>query len=178
MFIDVCFPNKNEKKFLEIAKSISTEDLLFLYKSKKDEENYFGYLGGDSKKIAIKLKPLERVLSKDQKQHYFYCDDKKGTFHAPTKKVNQVVFKELAEKNKFLVLPFSCLLKNHPRHVEQLAFVVGLCKKYGVNMFFSSFATTPYELRSKYELLSFAKLMGADRKNLKINLDMFVDFLN
>ena len=37
MFIDVCFPNKNEKDFVNTAKKLNTGGLIFVY----DDTNSF-----------------------------------------------------------------------------------------------------------------------------------------
>ena len=158
MFIDVCFSNNNEKDFVKIANKLKTDSLIFLDKNTLKSKN-------------VKAKFSNKFKSSKLKTVYFFDYGKKN-FHTPIK-LNQVFFKEI-KKNSIVALPFNTIL-NNKNVLEQLRFIVKLCQKYNVGMCVASFAQSPYELRSKTDLLIFAKLLSV--RNPKDCVSSLHDFI-
>lgn len=79
------------------------------------------------------------------------------------------MIKELASESKKLVISFNLILTNrsNAKIIERLFFIIKLCKKYGVPVFITSFANSPYELRSKKELFDVSAFFGLKEKFLK-----------
>ena len=57
MFVDIAFPERNEKKFIDIAKKLGTKNLIFVYKNvpelnivSKGVKIYFGLLTDGKKR--------------------------------------------------------------------------------------------------------------------------------
>ena len=78
-----------------------------------------------------------------------------------------------------VALSFYHLLNcvKNPRLLEELTFIVTLCEKYNVKMCIASFARLPTELRTKIDLISMAKLIGMNTKNVKKSFSSLHNFL-
>jgi len=167
MFVDICFSNENEKEFVEIANKLKIPCLIFF--NNKKVKSYYGSLE--------KIKKIE--LSSDFKvtkaKTIYYYDYGKKNFHAPLKSINHVNIKEIKQNKSIVALPFSSLFQRK-KVFEQLKFIVRLCQKYNVSMCVTSFAHSPYELKSKSDLMSFAKMLGI--KNVKKSFYSLYDFLS
>ena len=195
MFIDVCFPNKNEKDFVNTAKKLNTGGLIFVY----DDTNSFqkNFIESTEIKTYSGLLLSEKNRKKDpfdlcfsntfslgknahKKTVYFHeTDNEKHSFHAPLKSINQVIIKDIKKNNAMVALSFHQLLrcKKNPGIFEELTFVVKLCEKYNVKMCIASFARLPTELRSKIDLISVLRFLGMNTKNVKKSFSSLHNFL-
>ena len=179
MFVDVCFPKDNEKEFIEIADKLGTGGLVFLYdvKTKIPEiknskikiwQFYLNNNPGYNKKNIVFRNNLDKITKKKQIIYFYDGFEKiKKNFHAPSKNITQVKIKTLKEQENMFGISFSHLLKSSPEEIETVKFIVKLCAKYKLKMFFASFAEKPVLLRAKSELLSVMKEI--DIKNQKNN---------
>ncbi len=142
MYIDIVFPNRNEKKFLDIAKKLKYNGLCFVYefKAKQDflksekkikqlqkKTNLQLYVGLLAKpKQVVKAKQLaDLVLVNSSKNDRYVLEKTKAdllfgfelspgadSVHHRNSGLNQVLCK-LANKNKIMVaVPFSMILKS------------------------------------------------------------------
>jgi len=172
MFTDVCFPKNNEEKFIEIAKKLSINSLLFIYEDKirkfVDKDIKIFQI---SKKSKLIFTNKLNFHSKKKKVYYFDNFINKKNFHAPSKIITQVHTKEFDTFG----FSFSYFLKK--RDMELFKFLFVLLKKYNKNVFFASFAKFPYELRSESNLISFAKLIGCDSKIENLGFVFLSDYL-
>lgn len=183
MFVDVCFPNNNEKTFIEIAKKLNTRAICFVYeklpKEKIQDKEIKIYYGSvlEDKNAYIFLSEIPRNISKNPKQHY-YCGPfiENPYFHAPVTSINQVIAKELKNKEKLVGISFNSLLKT--KQLEKTRFIVELFEKYNVDLFIASFATSPYELRNMLELKAFSGLLKMNTKAIKNSLNSLSHFFN
>ena len=182
MFIDVCFPNNNEEMFIEIAKSLSTPRLCFVYDDKnkykeirdKEIETYSGLLVENhtnrktSKQILFSNNISRNITNKNIILYYETKSKERRSFHAPLKSINQVIIKELKEKQICLGVSIHHMLnsRNNPEIIEQVSFIFKLCKKYDLDLFVASFARSPYQLRSMAQLESVLKTIGLNNKSV------------
>ena len=164
MFVDICYPKNNEDKFIEIANKLSTKELCFVY----DKHVYY------KKRINLKVESLSREIKKNI--IYYYEPDNRFGFHAPVKNINQVVMKNLAATNPILGISFNSIQKN-PKSINQIKFVIDLAKKYNIDVFFASFAHSPFKLRSKNELASVLNIIGVNKLLIKSNSSILSTYL-
>ena len=115
--------------------------------------------GGDEKvnRLAVESKKVDILLSPE-------INNKRDFLFFRNSGLNQVLCK-LANKNKISIgFNFSDILnsngKERSKILGRMTQNVKLCKKYKVNMVFSSFAKDKYDLRSKSILSSFSKILG------------------
>jgi RNase P/RNase MRP subunit p30 len=166
MFVDVCFPNKNEEKFIEIAKKLKTKSLCFVYDSpskakmieNKKIKIYYGFLSGRVGGSLNFSSDFPAGIFSMKNTVFFIRDFKhdKRSFFTPLSSINQVIIKEVCAKENSLAfgLPLMTKSKMHPKKISQLSFVMGLCEKYNVTSIIGSFAYSPFELRSEKELFT------------------------
>ena len=114
-----------------------------------------------------------KILGKKCVFYYDYRTSK--NFHAPLKTVNQVLIKDIKRHNNVVALPFYQILKY--KQIEEQKFIMKLCQKYDVKLCIASFAHYPKELRSKYDLLSIARSLGMNTKNVKKSISSLYKFI-
>jgi len=187
MFIDVCFPNKNESEFIRIAGRLSTKSLLFVYDDtadiKKTQDGfilkYYGlhFSRKNNRKNPILLYDRFETDLIPGALYYFRGEEGKRKFNAPFP-ISQVKIKEFKEKGCMLGISFDYLLSSvyNPDIIEKVCFFIGLCNKYKVRVFFASFAKAPYRLRGRRELESILRFITDDpgkNKDVFENLSLF-----
>jgi len=187
MFQDVCFPKNNEQEFVEIAKKLGTDSLIFVYEftNMKDLEKIKQNFSVISDfKVDIGLLVNDKTIQKLQNtNHYIFAktpsknlieskktyilydfelQDKPDFLHHRNSGLNQVIANEVKEKGNILAFSFSTYLNSLNKGViiGRMKQNAKISKKYKLNNFVLSFAKHPYELRSKHELESFRKLIG------------------
>jgi len=161
--MDIAFPKKNEKRFLEIASRLNIE-VKFAYSFK-------GNFKVDN--ILISNKGTRKNFEDKQIKMFFDLEDLPGrdSLHQRSSGLNQILAKIAHDKGKVVGFNFSAILNASD---EKRALLLGrmrqnvkLCRKYKVKMFIGSFASDPYELRSKYELRAFGVMLGMNPKEIK-----------
>lgn len=164
--MDIAFADKNEKKFLEVAKKLDKK-IEFAYKHK---ENY--KLG----EIIISNKG-ERKNFEDKKIKLFFDlenKDERDFIHQRNSGINHILAKIAHDKEKIIGFNFSTILNSKPEKRAQLLGRmrqnVKLCRKYKVKTFLGSFASEPFELRSDYELRAFGFMIGMNPREVKYSL--------
>jgi hypothetical protein len=165
---DICFPKNNEEKYVEIARKLSIESLIFVYEREpvKTEGHCNGLLVRDNVKgkADFFFSKLPAKTVRKNIIYFFEGTEEKRSFHFPMRSITQVGVKEL--RNSVVGISFNHILKN-PAGFERLSHFVRMCNKYKVNMFVASFARHPFELRGKRELMAFSKLIGINSRNNK-----------
>jgi hypothetical protein len=172
MGMNLCFPDENEKEYLDVAKRLSLSCLWFLYNDlkeinrRKDEKIkiYYGItrenadaLNGEIDFILCSL--LKSGANKGKKIIYYvgidYLDN-----------LTQVKIKEILDTNKKVIVPLNLVLEaeKSPRLVEKTIFLIHLFKKYNIDFCVSNFANSPYELRSEKEVLSVCDFLGVKKR--------------
>lgn len=139
MYIDIVFPNRNEKRFLDIAKKLDYNGICFVYefKAKQDYEKkkkqlqkktnlevFIGLLA-KPKQVTKAKKQTDLVLVKSSKNDRYVLEKTKAdilfglelyprpdSMHHRNSGLNQVLCK-LANKNRIMIaIPFSMILKS------------------------------------------------------------------
>ncbi|MEM3373722.1 MAG: hypothetical protein QXE31_00730 [Candidatus Woesearchaeota archaeon] len=172
-FIDTCFPNNNESLFIEVAKKIETNGLIFIY-----EKNY----NQNEKKFEKKNNEIiiyNFILKKDiflfndniknLKNKLCFIGDK---FKLPDR-LTQVYVKNIKENNIKLIISPK-ILKINSYELNKYILFLKLCKKYNVDLYISSLAENPYELKEKRLLFSFMNFITKDTCYSKKSLNLIL----
>ncbi len=140
---------KNAKEALKQIQQARQQKLLTVYKPVSEELLRF----------VLEKTPVEMVLGAEQ----IHGQD---ALHYPRAGLDQIVCKIAADKGKILAFSGSDLLKARDRSqlLGRMIFNIGLCQKYNVKMFFSTFAQDKWELRAAHDLLALWKVLGGKGK--------------
>ncbi|MFH1771096.1 MAG: RNase P subunit p30 family protein [archaeon] len=185
MFIDIAIPSGNEEEFIEKAKALGTNGLIFLYEKddKKNLEKIKKLTSKDFKVFSAvidKMSPkYDFIFSKGERQYFenkkidviFNLENnfKKDKHHYRNSGLNQVLC-SLAKENKItLGFNFNLILKSEDSEmmVGRMKQNVHMSKKYKVKMLIASFAKKPAELRYWSDLISFGIILGMNPKIAK-----------
>ena len=187
MFIDAVLPKNNEKEFIDMAKKLKIDSLIFIYpfinqndieeKRKKlidfkDIKVEIGVLVDE--KLVMKLQNTnDYIFSKtpslsliENKKSYIFYDfelqDKPDFLHHRNSGLNQVIANEMKDKGKIFAFSFSTYLNstNKGLILGRMKQNAKITKKYKINTEVLSFAKKPYEMRSKHEIDAFKKMIG------------------
>lgn len=96
----------------------------------------------------------------------------KDSMHHVRGGLDQVLCKIAAEKGKVVAFSLHDLLQanNKGALLARMKFNIKLCQKYKVKTFFSTFASTKWELRSAKDMEAMWRVMGGTGSNLRLNL--------
>jgi len=187
--MDICFPKKNQEKFVSIAEKLNKKELYFVHPYQKNISKLKSNLKklqkttkiklglgliASSKKI-IKAKKLsdfvitesgfkdQHTLEKLKPSLIFNLESssRKDKPHYRYSGLNQVLCKLAAKNNITIGFSFSELLNSKKRHILLGRIIQNLrfCKKYNCKVLFGSFAKNPFELRSDKQLQSLNRLL-------------------
>ncbi|MBN2422554.1 hypothetical protein JXB41_04965 [Candidatus Woesearchaeota archaeon] len=203
MFIDICFPQDNEEQFIKIAGRLGTKALCFVYESNTDfdvinaklNKLKFKYYVGITIKNSRDLNKINNnrniVMTEDNSRsfvetkkinmHYnFENVSKKDFLHYRNSGLNQVLCKVLQEKNKLIGLSFSNILNSSCKPVLFGRYIQNarLLKKYNCKFVIASFASQPYELRSRKALISLGICLNFNLRFVKEAMANLNSFFN
>jgi len=200
MKIDIVFPNKNEKEFIELAEKLDWDGLCFIYKlkdikkakedlkqlNKETKLNLFTGIIVEPRDIQKAKKISDFVISKstEKDQHILEKSPpdllygmefvaKKDPTHFRASGLNQILCK-LAKKNNVIIpIPLKLIISSEekPKILGRIMQNIKLCKKYKVSQSICSFAEKPYELKSSNDLMSFLITLGMDIPNAKKSIN-------
>jgi len=167
MFVDICIPKNNEKKFIEIAEKLGTKALLFLYDKKPKDLNDLQKetkvkLFFDSKK-NFAVGERKNVENKNIKFLYGFEElEEKDSVHYRRSGMNQVIGKLMKDKKKILVIDMEKIIsaKRNEVLLGRLKQNLVLAKKYKLDLIICSFATKPENLRSGKDYEALIRVMG------------------
>ncbi|MEK6857804.1 MAG: RNase P subunit p30 family protein [Nanoarchaeota archaeon] len=186
--LDIIFPNENEKEFLETARSLGYNQLIFVYtdaKKVRKTENSFSALLVDENKVKQYKGKADFIIVKaheDINRHSiekmkpdimfgFEESERTDTMHQRYSGLNNVLC-ELVFRNKVrVVFSFNSILNSSG---AQRAVIFGrmmqnisLCRKYKVKTLVGSFAKQTSEMRSAKDLQSLFITLGMHPKEAK-----------
>lgn len=186
--IDIVFPRNNEKEFIELAKVLGFDELIFVYSNKADF--YHGALG-----IVIHNALLcgEKKVQKDffcfvrNPEDARYVFEKSSPFcvfglevqsrdfmHHRGSGFNHVMARFAAEKGVHLGFSFRSILNSssvqRAQIIGRLKQNIRLARKYRVKTIIASFAESPFEMRSPHDLANFFAVLGMHPKEAKDSL--------
>jgi len=180
MFTDIVIPENNEEDFIDMAKKLGIDKLIFCYRFSdfdkytiKDRNIEKGIIT-DSRDIRKAKKKCDFVISNSNDRYVFDNPPNlvfeleklygKDSMHFRNSGMNQVLFK-IAHKNKIkLGVSLSMILnssqKNIPVLMGRMMQNIKLARKYKVDIKIASFARTPYEMRPAEDLKNFLNLFS------------------
>lgn len=174
-FIDICFPKNNEISFIEVAKKIKTNGLIFVY----EKEVYRKKLNASNERkyedILIYRFCIEKdifLFNEKYKKKLCFIDD---NYKFP-EKITQVFVKRIKE-NKLILGISPWFLKSNIPTISRYRLFLKLCKKYNVDLFISSLAKNPFELKEKRQLNSILNIFVKDTSYSKKALNIIEEYL-
>lgn len=187
--MDVVFPRNNEKEFIELARTLGFDELVFVYQSKADF-----FRSASNIKIHNALLCGEKKVQKD-----FFCFvrnpedarfvfEKSGPFcvfdlelqlkdfiYHRGSGFNHVMARFAAEKGVHLGFSFRSVLDSssvqRAQIIGRLKQNIRLARKYKVKTIVASFAQSPFEMRSPHDLANFFTVLGMHPKEAKDSLN-------
>jgi len=195
MYLDVVFPNKNEKEFIEQAIKLGYSGLIFIYqdktklpdKEKLKQPNFQIFYGtslvkpnpSQSKKYDLIISEIPKdkearaqVENKSMDILFNLENNQREDFlHQRNSGLNHIFCKLAKEKNIQIGISLSNLLNQRPilisKTLGRIRQNLRICRKYGVKTIFASFAKSPLELRSPQDMHSFFNILFNDEKIAK-----------
>lgn len=195
--MDIVFPDKNEKEFVEIAEKLGFKGLVFVYQdaSKCADAQKLGAklkiitaLVADQKKIQQARQKSKLVFMKSTGDDRFAFEKSKPDLvfeleevqkhdyiHQRASGLNHILC-DLAKKNNVGIgFSFSSLLNCsgmlRAQIIGRMQQNVSLCRKYKNKVVIASFARNPYDMRAPSDLMSFFIAIGMHQKEAKDGLE-------
>lgn len=178
---DIVFPGGNENEFIEMAKRLGYDSLVFVYEDKKKIRKFTSSF---PVKTAI-LCPPKKIHGTNSAGHLSFVrghgtareaiersahcifgieDERRDSMHYRRSGLNQVLCKLANSKGVAVGFSFAEIL-NTRRWKRSLVLGrmmqnIRLCRKYKVKMLIGSFADDPMKMRSAHDLRSFFHVIG------------------
>lgn len=195
--IDIIFPDRNEKEFVEVAEKLGYKGLIFVYPSKAGfadaaklgaKTKVICALISDQKKIQQARQNLVPVFVKSTGDDRFAFEKSKPDLvfeleeaqkhdyiHQRASGLNHILC-ELAKKNNVGIgFSFSSVLNSsgmlRAQIIGRMQQNISLCRKYKNKVVIASFARNPFEMRSPQDLISFFVTIGMHQKEAKDGLE-------
>lgn len=184
--LDIVFPNDNENEFLEAAKSLGYNQLIFVYtdvKKVKKLPNSFSALLVDENKVKQYKGKADFIIVKaheDINRHSiekmkpdimfsFEDSEKSDTMHQRYSGLNNVLCELAFRNNVRVAFSFSSILNSNRRAtlLGRISQNISLCRKYKVKTLIASFAKNTSEMRSAKDLQSLFITLGMHPKEAK-----------
>jgi len=187
--IDIVFPNKNEKEFIKIAEKLDYISLCFVYPIKKFKiqkneklkikskfKIKYGVLTNE--KNINKAKTLSNLIfieAKENTRHIiernkniiifdFEKNNKKDFIHQRRSGLNHIMCNLAVKNNVKVGISFNSLLNSTGQErnisIGRISSNVKLCRKFKTKIIVGSFASNPFEMRSKNDLKTFFSTIG------------------
>ncbi|MEM3154659.1 MAG: RNase P subunit p30 family protein [Candidatus Woesearchaeota archaeon] len=180
--IDIVFPNKNEEKFIAMAKELGISGLVFVYKNPSDF--YKGDVANallvepsqikkahDNDALAICSASREAIERGADIVFGFELQEAKEHTHYRQSGLNQVLCTIARDKKVRIGFAFSEILNSfgqkRAQQIGRMMQNIAFCKKFKTPVKIASFATTPYEMRAPAELKAFFSQLGMDPQQLQ-----------
>ncbi len=166
MKLDIVIPHNNESEFLDMAKRLGWDGIIFWYPQKPVHGNNSSsfptfiaapksgdlivFLRDTYDRATIESSPFDIVFGLEN-------ENTNDFIHNRASGLNHVLATLLVKKQKAIGFSLGVLL-HHPKPsliIGRMQQNIRLCKKYDVPLCIASLATTPYEMRSPHDLSHF-----------------------
>lgn len=197
--IDIVFPGKNEKDFIELAEKLGYSGLVLVYDNKESIP--------DLKKFKTKLKLKTALLASQKKVQSARTKSKlvfvkavednrfafeksrpdlvfaveeaqpRDFMHQRGSGLNHIMCRFAKENNVKIGFSFNSILNSsamsRAQIIGRMQQNILLCRKFKCNTVIASFAKDPYEMRFSKDLLAFFTQIGMHQKEAKDSLNLF-----
>ncbi len=184
MIIDIVQPKNNENAFIEMAKKLGYDGLVFLYgelkcvrkiadskikiftaiySDKIPRKTLLNVSNSDNRKLVEKGKI--DILFNQETYH------QKDSMHFRYSGLNHISAKMMANNDIIYAISLSTILnsKERPKLLGKIMQNIRLCQKFKAKVSIFSFAKSPYEMRSPKDLVAILSVLGANTKTQKNN---------
>ncbi|MEM4267307.1 MAG: RNase P subunit p30 family protein [Candidatus Woesearchaeota archaeon] len=189
MYCDIVFPKNNEREFLQVARFLGYEKLVFVYEtapinipkengavvvfgaSTKQKPKWAEYLilesTGDDRKTIETLRP-EIIYG-------FETKNTKDGLHYRNSGLNHVLCALMRENNVACGFSLSALINHKNRQVllGRMKQNIRLCRKFGVKQVIASFSDEPMAMRAPRDIISLFVCLGMESGEIKNALRCF-----
>ena len=184
MKTDIVFPAGNEKEFILMASKLSYNKLVFLYDifsgakdfndnvelgffvnenalKNKSIFNIVNNIKRSNKKIFVRASNARVAIERIKPYAVFGLESFGGKdfMNQRASGLNHVLCKLAKQAGVKIAFSFSDVLKSsgvkRAKLLGRMKQNLKLCKKYGVDVIFGSFASSPYEMRNSKDIESF-----------------------
>jgi len=197
--IDIVFPSKNEKEFIELAETLGYSGLVLVYEDSGDIP--------DIKKFKTKLKlktallalqkKVQAARSKSKLVFTKAVEDNRFAFeksrpdlvfaieeaqprdfmHQRGSGLNHIMCRFAKETGVKIGFSFNSILNSsgmsRAQIIGRMQQNILLCRKFKCKTVIASFAKSPYEMRSPKDLMAFFTEIGMHQKEAKDSLNVF-----
>jgi|SRR3989344_2315219 len=180
MKIDIVRPALDtETSFINMARRLGYNGICFLYDEKSNPFSRIKLIKSKIEKFQIysaviskkpKTSEFDFVFSDNNSQRniksgidiLFDIEDVSDSMHQRRSGLNQVLCKMMSKYNVAYGINLSSIFnhQNRAQHLGRIMQNIMLCKKYGVEMVFGSFAKNPIEMRNSDDLESLLRILG------------------
>ena len=163
MFIDICYPDKNEERFLAVASKIGTKQVCFVYDKIPKNKDLLPETFVAGTKQGSRILFTEDLNLSQKNVFYVYIPKKEDRkFNTPNRTITQVTLNGIKERGGCLGISISGLLDSG--RYEEAEYIVRLAIKCKVELFCASFAKSPYDLVPEKGQLSIMRLLSRDTR--------------
>ncbi|MBW3001736.1 hypothetical protein KY338_01080 [Candidatus Woesearchaeota archaeon] len=197
--IDIVFPDKNEKDFIELAEKLGYFGLMFVYDNKGTVPDISKFKTKLKLKTAL-LAPQKKVQSAKAKSKLVFVkavEDNRFAFeksrpdlvfaveeaqprdfmHQRGSGLNHIMCRFAKENSVKIGFSFNSILNSsamsRAQIIGRMQQNILLCRKFKCKTVIASFAKDPYEMRSPKDLLAFFTQIGMHQKEAKDSLNTF-----
>jgi ribonuclease P/MRP protein subunit RPP1 len=197
--IDIVFPDKNEKEYLELAEKLGYSCLVLVYETQKDVP--------DLKKFNTKLKLKTALLAAQKKVQSARTKSKlvfvkavednrfafeksrpdlmfaveeaqpRDFMHQRGSGLNHIMCRLAKENNVKIGFSFNAVLNSsgmsRAQIMGRMQQNIMLCRKFKCKTVIASFAKSPLEMRAPKDLMAFFTEIGMHPKEAKDSLNLF-----
>jgi len=193
LMIDIVFPDKNEKDFIELAERIGYSGLVLVYSNKGDVPDINKFETKLKLKTAL-LAPQKKIQSARTKSKLVFTkavEDNRFAFeksrpdmvfaleeaqprdfmHQRGSGLNHIMCRFAKENDVKLGFSFTSILNSsgmsRAQIIGRMQQNIKLCRKYKCKIVIASFAEDPFEMRSPKDLMAFFVEIGMHQKEAK-----------
>jgi len=181
--IDIVIPDKNEKKFIDLAEKLGFSGLVFLYKKPKDLSKlqagtklklYSACAKGKCDLSIAEAGDNGRHLLEKTKIDFVYGFEEEGGrdhTHYRYSGMNHILAKIAHSKKKIIGFNISKLINasgmKRSRLIGRMMQNIRLYRKYKVKTCAASFAQSPYQMRAANDIMALLRVIGMEPGNAK-----------
>jgi len=169
--IDIVIPNQDHEQFVNMAKKLGFNKLIFFGKSKKKTLETYSCDWKGKHDLLCANENIRQVVEKKKVDFIFECEKEPRSdfIHQRNSGLNHIICRFAKENNIAVAFSFSSLLnlRTRAKIMGRMAQNIKLCRKYGLKMIIAPFADEPYKMRAPSDLISLFVTLGMQKSQAK-----------
>ncbi len=192
MYVDVVFPNKNEKKFISIAEALGYSGICFTYTYSSELKQICKKITGMKSKLKIYVGVIAEARNCAKARNYadivflkssdrnhdnldkldfdvlfdLEMNPAKDAMHYRMSGLNQVLSKIAARKKKIIGINLRNIIdsENKPQVIGRIMQNIMLCRKFKTDVILFSGAEAPLQMKGYHDLISLLVVLGLNER--------------